>query len=110
MFRDDRIVCSGQLLESGANFFVARLSRAQTRVSESNARVPNQAPPFRAFYRAAAKCFAKFYFRERDQPFELRQKKRMLRHTAWLEVCECINRCVAIPGTDVLADIATKNM
>ena len=72
MLRKDGVVSGSQLREPGANFFVARLSRAQARVPERDAGVPDEAVPLRPLHRASAKRVAKFLLGERDQPFQIR--------------------------------------
>src|ERR1019366_2631621 len=70
MLRDERVASGGQLREPGAGFFVARLSRAQPRIADRDAGIAHKPSPLRALYGAAAKDFAKFFFGERDQPFQ----------------------------------------
>src|SRR6202043_1957500 len=80
------------------------------RISECNAGVPHKAPPLRPLYGAAAKHSTKFLLGERDQPLQVRRKKRMLRNAARFEIWGGAYRGAAIPGTHVLADVASENV
>src|ERR1039458_3451253 len=66
MLRDEGVASGGQLREPGADFFVARLSRARPRVADRDAGIAHKPSPLRALYGAAAKDLAKFFFGERD--------------------------------------------
>ena len=77
---EDCVARRGQFRKARADFRVARLARAQPGISDRDARVAHQPAPLRALHGASAKHFAKFLFGERDQPFQVRRKKRVLSH------------------------------
>src|ERR1700676_1315443 len=110
MFSDDTVIRGGQLPKPGADFLKAWIAGAQTGIAQSNAGVPDQASPFRALYRTAPEKFAKFLFCERDEPFQIRRKKRMLRSAARFKTGERSHRGAAVPRTHVLANITSKNV
>src|ERR1700675_4323946 len=72
MLGNDCVVRGGKLRKPGANFLVTWLSRAQPGIPHRDAGVSDEAFPLRALYRTAAKYFAKLFFGERDQPFQVR--------------------------------------
>ena len=110
MLREDCVPGRSQFRKPRADFSVARLAGAQAGISNRNARIAHQAAPLRALHRASAKHVAEFLFGERDQPFQVRRKKRVLFTLAGLEIRQRRHRRAAIPRANVLADVAAEDV
>src|ERR1700722_18946367 len=97
-------------------------------IAEGDRGVAHQAAPLRALYGASAKDRAELFFVHRGQPLEARQEERFLfyplrdssrqfarvafyglRNRSWPKLRSLCHWCPAIPGTNVLANVAAED-
>src|SRR5205823_5788318 len=103
---------------------VARAAGLHTRISRRNAGVADEAPPFGAFDRASAKEITKVLPVESQEPLQPGEQQRIIL-TVWRCLC-CIllsrwqtsrlklhqrgESGAAVPRTNILTDVAAKNV
>ena len=106
----DGVARFGELRKPRADFPVARLARAQTGISDGDARVAHEAAPLGALHRAPAKHLAKLSFAQGEQPFEIGSAERMFSTLPGLEIGRRGHRRAPIPRANVLADVAPEDV
>ncbi len=75
--RQDLSSCKRQVVKAARRSLRIAVRPDARRISDGDARVAHEAAPLRALHGAAAKQFAKFFFAQRNQPFQVRRKKRI---------------------------------
>ena len=121
---DERVIRGSKTLEQCADARIRRGIASHLRIAQCNARIANQTAPFRALHRTAAKLGAEFLLRSAMQAIPTSGAKSesarsvacasraVLTVSIALPRLESGERAIgrfAVPGANVLANVATEN-
>src|ERR1700739_1129245 len=116
-FSDYGVAAPRQPLQRPGNLSIPVRIRLHAVIAKGNASITHQALPFCSLDWTASKQFAKLLLRQTRDPQQVRQEQSLLTGCA-IECCERArlklrqpsSRRFPVPGANILADIAAKNV